>query len=266
MLDFSWGELFIVAGIGLAFVGKRDLPKAAHAVGTQVGRIVGFLQGARARADRFTANSQLQQLQNELRSGLRELDAVKSELAVSMSPSNMVGRNLGALTANASIGGTPYGVGGTTRRLLPAAGLGSGGESTPLSIAQSSWPSTTSLTTSPTYEQQEQLEISNTMLPQTSSFSTDYQTTAAVAEAEWAKQGIGYSSSAEAQTHGGSGQLASLLQQSLIFDRYDRVVAQQDSILQSKVEAIRQKVDASKKTNTRDNRGSSDTASSANST
>jgi Sec-independent protein translocase protein TatA len=261
MFDFSWGELFIVAGVGLAFVGKRDLPKAAHLVGTQVGRIVGFLQGARARADRFAANSELQQLQNELRSGLRELDAVKSELAVSMSPSNMMGRNLGALTANTNLGSTG-GYSGT-----PGHYPGLAGAPRLLSAAN---PSMSSAPTA--YDPQGlPLEISNDdgqLVPPfagtTTSTSTDYQTTAAVAEAEWAKRGIAYSSSAETQTHGGSGQLANLLQQSLIFDRYDRVVAEQDSILQSKVDAIRQRVDASSRKSSGGNKGgSSDTHSSA---
>lgn len=257
MFDISWGEIFVVTGVGLAFIGKRDLPKAANVVGTQVGRIVGFLQGARARADRYAATSELRQLQNELRSGLRELDAVRSELAVSMSPSNMMGRNLGALTANASKIGTTHEI-ADTGRSIPAL-ASSGMESARLAIAQSSWSATSSLSSSGTaigYEQPEPQEST----ADASTFYNEYETSAAVAEAEWAKQGIGYSSSAEAQKHGGSGQLAKLLQQSLIFDRYDRVVAQQDSILQSKVDAIRDKVEGSK-VKGRDNSGSEDNIS-----
>ena len=45
----SIGATFIVIGISATLIGRRDLPKASHFLGQQVGRIVGFLQGARAR-------------------------------------------------------------------------------------------------------------------------------------------------------------------------------------------------------------------------
>ena len=73
MFDVSWGETFVLIGISFAAVGRKDLPKASKFLGTQVGRIVGLLQGARARADRFAQTNELHALQNELRSGLREL-------------------------------------------------------------------------------------------------------------------------------------------------------------------------------------------------
>eukprot|EP00571_Detonula_confervacea_P016612 CAMPEP_0172311172 /NCGR_PEP_ID=MMETSP1058-20130122/14059_1 /TAXON_ID=83371 /ORGANISM="Detonula confervacea, Strain CCMP 353" /LENGTH=89 /DNA_ID=CAMNT_0013024263 /DNA_START=134 /DNA_END=399 /DNA_ORIENTATION=- len=84
MLDISWGEIAVLTSAGLLLIGRKDLPIASHAVGQQLGRIVGLLQGARLRADRFATDHQLKQLQNEFRSGLRELDAVKAELAGSM--------------------------------------------------------------------------------------------------------------------------------------------------------------------------------------
>ena len=46
MFHLSRGELAVATGLGLFLIGRRDLPKAAHVVGTQVGRVVGFLQGA----------------------------------------------------------------------------------------------------------------------------------------------------------------------------------------------------------------------------
>ena len=81
-----------------AAAGRKDLPPACRALGQQVGRIVGLIQGARLRADRYASDHQLKQLQNEFRSGLRELDAVKAELAGSMMPRATV-------TATGGIGG-----------------------------------------------------------------------------------------------------------------------------------------------------------------
>ena len=79
----------MLSGIGLVLIGRKDLPVAAHALGRQVGRIVGLLQGARIRADRFATDHQLKQLQNEFKSGLRELDAVKAEMASAMVTTTM---------------------------------------------------------------------------------------------------------------------------------------------------------------------------------
>eukprot|EP00536_Pseudo-nitzschia_multiseries_P005858 jgi/Psemu1/191709/e_gw1.118.116.1 len=85
MFDVSWGEIAVLGAVGIAVTGKRDLPTACRFVGHQLGRVVGLLQGARARADRFAHHNELRALQNELRSGLRELDHVKTELAVAAS-------------------------------------------------------------------------------------------------------------------------------------------------------------------------------------
>ena len=84
------GEIGVLSGIGLVLIGRKDLPVAAHALGRQVGRIVGLLQGARIRADRFATDHQLKQLQNEFKSGLRELDAVKAEMASAMVTSSVL--------------------------------------------------------------------------------------------------------------------------------------------------------------------------------
>mmetsp|Transcript_13273 Transcript_13273/g.27257 ORF Transcript_13273/g.27257 Transcript_13273/m.27257 type:complete len:132 (+) Transcript_13273:116-511(+) len=102
MFDVSWGELAVLGAVGVAATGKRDLPRACRFVGHQVGRVVGLLRGARARADRFAHHNELRSLQNELRSGLRELDRVKTELAVAASSGGAVGRGLGPTTASAN--------------------------------------------------------------------------------------------------------------------------------------------------------------------
>jgi len=229
MFDVSWGELALVTGIGLAVIGRKDLPRAANVAGTQLGRIVGLLQGARARADRFAAQSELKQLQNELRSGLRELDAVKSELAVSMSGSGMMGRSLGAVTANVNM----------QKQLPPPA-------STPR--FQTDNLNQIAVTSAPSPVPGEPPSYAASQRPIT---STLHQTTAAVAEQQWAAQGIAFQSAAERgaglagsyfnKEQSGSAILSNIMQQSLIFDQYDRVVAEQDAALQSKVNAIQEK-------------------------
>jgi Sec-independent protein translocase protein TatA len=242
MFEVSWGELAVVTGIGLALIGRKDLPRAAYVAGTQVGRIVGLLQGARARADRFAEQSELRHLSNEFRSGLRELDAVRSELAVSMSAGSLVGgrHHLGATQAATSTFAT-----NATHPSLRALPL------PPTQLQVSSSPTLTSSTDGSG-------GIETTGTPSLDTFhqqatwqqSSAYQTTAAVAEQEWATRGIAFTSAAEQgrgvasasfnRDQSGSVRLAQLLQQSLIFDQYDRVVAEQDAVLQSKLASLLQ--------------------------
>jgi Sec-independent protein translocase protein TatA len=239
MFEVSWGELAVVTGIGLALIGRKDLPRAAYVAGTQVGRIVGLLQGARARADRFAEQSELRHLSNEFRSGLRELDAVRSELAVSMSAGSLVGgrHHLGAAISGNSAPNAP------PLRALPLP---------PTQLQLSSSPTLTSST-----DGNGGIETTDNPSMETSHHptatwqqSSAYQTTAAVAEQEWATRGIAFTSAAEQgrgvasasfnRDQSGSVRLAQLLQQSLIFDQYDRVVAEQDAVLQSKLVSLLQ--------------------------
>jgi Sec-independent protein translocase protein TatA len=275
MIEVSWTEMLVVSGLGLAMIGRRDLPSAARTAGQSLGRIVGLLQGARARADKFTAHNELTQLQNELRSGLRELDAVKSELAVSMSSRGMVGRNLGSMVPSANRENN------TNKN---AAGIGFPNSTPRLQIAATTATVTTSeastrflgATTSSTSDG----TVSNsnstalrtgmnkgsksTIDTITASTNERYlaperQTIAAVVEEEWATQGISFRSRAEQgsglrdgavqQSTSGSAVLANLLQQTLIFDQYDRVVQEQDNILQSKMDSIQEKVQETKSKN-----------------
>lgn len=254
MFNVSWGELAVLAGISVAVIGRRDLPKVAYAAGTQIGRIVGLLQGARARADQFAAQSELKQLQNELRSGLRELDAVKSELAVSMSPSAMIGRTLGPMTPNAnniSRAATIMPQQNPTSEMKYTADIskvnfvsGNGnGEISQAPLHTSSPPS------SPGAPSSNQNFTSQSAINQSS---------LAVAEQVWTNQGIGFSSAAERgvglsssntsynRDQAGSVILSKLLQESLIFDQYDRIVAEQNAALQSKVSTIQEKYNAKK--------------------
>jgi Sec-independent protein translocase protein TatA len=242
MFEVSWGELAVVTGIGLALIGRKDLPKAAHVAGTQVGRIVGLLQGARARADRFAEQSELRHLSNEFRSGLRELDAVRSELAVSMSAGSLVGgrHHLGAAMGTSAPNAPP------SLRALPLPPTAQ--------LQLSSSPTLTSSTDGnggvETAGTTPSLDTTSHHPTATWQQSSAYQTTAAVAEQEWATRGIAFTSAAEQgrgvasasfnRDQSGSVRLAQLLQQSLIFDQYDRVVAEQDAVLQSKLASLLQ--------------------------
>lgn len=270
--------MLVVSGLGLAMIGRKDLPAAARTAGQSLGRIVGLLQGARARADKFTAHNELNQLQNELRSGLRELDAVKSELAVSMSSRGMVGRNLGSMVPSANResnnknNAAGVGIPNSTPRLLGAATattattseastrfLGASVSSTADGIDSNS-KSTVALQTAMSGTAGGNSKIDTTALGDSTNtngnneryLAPEKQTIAAVVEEEWIKQGISFRSRAEQgsglrdgavqQSTSGSAVLANLLQQTLVFDQYDRVVQEQDTILQSKFDSIQTKV------------------------
>ena len=249
------GEIGVLSGIGLVLIGRKDLPVAAHALGRQVGRIVGLLQGARIRADRFATDHQLKQLQNEFKSGLRELDAVKAEMASAMVTSRGIGGQRGGLSAT---------VPGVNKKKE-------------MSTLES--PNATTLTSQ--HHEHASLQSS----PQIPSIGADYlaaaknaelsqsspplsnvdggsmrelaprsQSVAAVAEEEWEKQGIGFRSIAERGRRseisederglptldgGGSSILSNYLRQSLIYDQYERTVREQDEALRSRVEKVK---------------------------
>jgi Sec-independent protein translocase protein TatA len=248
MFDVSWGELFVVGAVGATLAGKRDLPNACRFIGSQIGRVVGLLQGARARADRFTAQNELRQLQNELRSGLRELDQVKTELGVAVS----MGRTLGATTASAN------------RMSVPSDTISSPSRIAPSTVRSSTQipPMVTATATA--------TSASNTFSPPLPSPATDssiayetelppaIQSERATMEEEWEKQGIGFRSRAEmgsgisggipsndSNTSGdawtGSELLENLIKQNLIFDQYDRVVGEQDDEMQQRIEKVKAK-------------------------
>jgi len=84
------------------------MPRVCKFVGNQLGRVVGLLQGARVRADQFTQHNELKSLQNELRSGLRELDQVKTEMAIAASSRGVMGRSLGPTTVSANKNNNSY--------------------------------------------------------------------------------------------------------------------------------------------------------------
>jgi len=220
MIDVSWGEILVVTGIGFYVIGKKDLPAAARFGGSQVGRLVGFLQGARARADRFASDSELYKLRNELRSGMRELDAVKSELAMASSSQGIIGRELGSHNAKPLSNAIHRNVIDTTAANIPISN-------------QSTLPSInipTSSTPPPP--------------PPPPFNASKSQSIAAIAEEEWPKQGIGFKSRAEIgynsndTANSGSVILSDIIKESLIYDQYQRVVQEQDDILKSKIHNV----------------------------
>lgn len=229
MFDITFGEFMLVGGVAIFFIGKQDLPKAFYFVGRYTGRMVGFIQGARVRAERFAAESELKQLHNEFRSGLRELDFVKSELAATISSRGMIGRGLGATTANVN-------------RLAPSTSISSidtANENYRADVSSASPVSNTGYFKQLTYPQ------SSSSPPLVSTPSA--QSIGAVAEQEWMKQGIGFISRGEKEFHrkgsekAGSILLSEIFQESLVHDQYDRVVAEQDAILQTRVNTILEK-------------------------
>mmetsp|Transcript_14316 Transcript_14316/g.34709 ORF Transcript_14316/g.34709 Transcript_14316/m.34709 type:complete len:267 (+) Transcript_14316:169-969(+) len=250
MFDISWGELVVLGSVGAALAGRRDLPGACRYVGLQVGRVVGLLQGARARADRFSAQNELRQLQNELRSGLRELDQVKTELVVAAS----MGRTLGATTPSANrlvsnnTNLASYRMAQPTISPQTMAGDFSSGNVS-VSTNESSTP------------QPERASVNHGKpnindLIESLPLSPIIQSERASMEEEWEKQGISFRSTAEqgfwmnngslrAASNGeastGSEILENLIQQNLVFDQYNRVVANQEHELQQRIKAIKAK-------------------------
>lgn len=251
----SGGEIGVLTGIGLVLIGRKDLPVAANALGKQVGRIVGLLQGARIRADRFATDHQLKQLQNEFKSGLRELDAVKAEMAGAMMSNNrgIGGSNLGAIVPGVDKKKEISAIGGS-----PAISATNHGGNAPLQTPQTSSIGADYLAAA------KSAEMSQSSPPLSSAvdggsmreLAPRSQSVAAVAEEEWEKQGIGFKSRAErgrldsmlaaedrtgtlpTLSGGGASILSNYLRQSLIYDQYERTVREQDDALRSRVEKV----------------------------
>jgi len=252
MFDISWGETFVLVGLSATLIGRKDLPRASRFLGVQVGRVVGLLQGARVRADKFAANNELHALQSELRSGLRELDAVKGELAVAASSRGVIGRELRARKLNLGAG----------QQQLPPPAVPSAATTTGLSssVTNNGEPSERQLLSGSDYlaaaREAENLSTRYTP-PSTSQLAPRSRSVAAVAEEEWEKQGIGFKSIAESgnvslskksvsETTRGSSILSDFLQQSLIHDQYDRAVMEQDEALNGRIDKITKKTDPQK--------------------
>lgn len=259
MLDISWGETGVLVGLGLVLIGRRDLPLASHTLGKQIGRIVGLLQGARLRADRFAHDHQLKALQNEFRSGLRELDAVKAELAGAMMNNHRgvgamvpgVDRRRNTFTKNNMLGAASAGVASETMSSV------SGAEDQSAKISAASQGGVDMGAEYLAAAQQAEAAHSNPPISGDVQYNLapKSRSIAAVAEEEWEKQGIGFQSIAERgnqlgihsndpsssnSVKGGATILSNFIRQSLIYDQYERTVREQDEALRSRVEKVRQ--------------------------
>ncbi|KAL7565033.1 hypothetical protein ACA910_020744 [Epithemia clementina (nom. ined.)] len=267
----GWIELVVLTGVGFAMAGRRDIPNAAYWLGTQAGRLVGFIQGARARADQYTGNSELKALQNELRAGLRELDAVRSEMATTLARPIM-SRQLGpmlpaasripsttAATSAAMMGQRPLTAPlSSTLSVPPKVGI------PPMDGIKSTMSATTPLSSPESFLGSQANTPTAERPPPPKNHAALWapanHTIGAIAEEEWVRQGIEFKSRAElgiglskqqqtsSYDHSTSGSvvLSNLLQQSLVFDQYDRISKEQDDVLQSKVDSIKEKVEKSK--------------------
>lgn len=245
MIEISWGESFVLLAIGVTAIGRKDLPKAAGFLGTKVGRVVGFLQGCRAQADAFAQNNELHALQNELRSGMRELDSVKGELALAASSQGMIGRSFGRSPKPQAVISAP-----TTQKVS---------NSFSESFANDIKDTQNVIPTGRQYlsAAKEMSDQTKSIPPSQLPLAPRSQSVAAVAEEEWEKRGIGFKSRAENGTGhyasmgstqmsgssslgGGSALLSDLIQQNLIHDQYERAVMEQDEFINCRIRKSRQ--------------------------
>lgn len=84
MLDISLGEVLLTFGVGIAVIGRKDLPVFARAAGRQLGRAVTYVRMSKAslgtKLDETVGQSELKKVKAELNKTMRELDAVKREV------------------------------------------------------------------------------------------------------------------------------------------------------------------------------------------
>ena len=236
MFDISWAELGILTAVGVAVVGRKDLPWAARQLGYYSGKGVGWIMGMRSRADRFTSQHELAQLQGQVRTGMRQLQAVQAELlSASSGRAFLSHQQPGAASWSAAAPTSPtspyLNVGGPLSSLTNPA--------TSAISAAVGVPPSTPLTSGAT-------NLPNLALPPTEPLSSPPHSTAlppasrsiaAVAESEWVRQGLGFTSRAEGAAttvdggSPGSVVLARALQESLVYDQYDRVTQEQQQVL-----------------------------------
>lgn len=264
--NVSWGEIFILVGVGISFIGRKDLPVASKHLGRQVGRVVGLLVGGRQRLDMYAANNELSKLQNELRMGLRELDAIKTEMAVASS--------VGMRQLGSTVGGSKLRIQQPTiiqQSNHQTVSSSSVSNSTMKYISNDATNENNRSFRLPHTNSSTQYSLNSVEEPNTSTSSaeTDRNSTAslamrAIAEDEWNKRGIGFKSRAEQGTttfktsstttaaattttnstlpeplrhhttvplSGASAILAELIQNNLIYDQYDRITQEQEEIL-----------------------------------
>lgn len=74
MLDFSFGELFVIGGVALVALGPERLPRVARTVGQWVGKAQSYIADVRSEIDREIHLSELRQLGEEARQNARNIE------------------------------------------------------------------------------------------------------------------------------------------------------------------------------------------------
>jgi len=234
MFDISFGETCVLVGFAITIIGSKDLPPTSRFIGIQIGRVVGFLQGARTRADKFAADNALKSLQNELRSGLRELDAIKREMSIATSSKCFIEKDLGKFNQgfySENHSRSVFNNIDNSVKPITSNFLSIRKESLSPEIIEEKIKKTTNIMTVYNLDKKNKDKIWN------NAHAPLKQTIAAVAEEEWERQGIGFLSKAElgagtrTKDHkilsdtfvkkGGSSLLKDVIQHNLIFDQYD---------------------------------------------
>ena len=96
MFDIGFGEILVTFGVGVALIGRKDMPVFARAAGRQLGRAVAYVRRSRdefgSKLDKSVDRADLQQVQAELNKTMMELDAIKREVysAGKLSPSDLI--------------------------------------------------------------------------------------------------------------------------------------------------------------------------------
>ena len=73
MLDFSFGELFVIGGVALVALGPERLPRVARTFGQWVGKAQTYISDVRSESDREIHLSELRQLGEEARENARNI-------------------------------------------------------------------------------------------------------------------------------------------------------------------------------------------------
>ncbi|WP_292783748.1 Sec-independent protein translocase protein TatB [Methylophilus sp. UBA6697] len=95
MFDISFSELLVIALVALVVIGPEKLPKVARTAGAFFGRLQRFVTQVKDEVNRETRFAELQTLQQEVQSGLRQgydeieqsiLPPAMAEVAVNKAP------------------------------------------------------------------------------------------------------------------------------------------------------------------------------------
>ena len=81
-LMLTYGELFVLVAAGGLVLGKKDIVAASRILGSSIGKLVGSLQGLSIKYEEATKGSRLRELHRDVRQGINELNAIRSDFAL----------------------------------------------------------------------------------------------------------------------------------------------------------------------------------------